>query len=146
MRELRARRMLFLRLVGVLRLREEAPMSVDCCDGEPCVVDYTTRQRARIEHKCSCCGETIPRTHFYFRQFLVWGGTIDTIKRCARCQALYDALVTSHPGDWETAVALRLDCGHSYREVYEADPPPELARLAFLTPDEMQADLAQVKP
>jgi hypothetical protein len=120
-------------------------MSVDCFDGEPIVVDDTTRRRARKEHKCSCCRETIPRTHFYFRQFVVWDGTTDTIKRCARCQTLYEALVASHPGDWETAVAWRLDCGHSYKEVYDTEPPPEIARLAFMTPSEMQ-ELAKGAP
>lgn len=119
-------------------------MSVDCCDGEPIVVDDTTRRRARKDHKCQCCSETIPRTHIYFRQFVVWDGTTDTIKRCARCQTLYEALVKSHPDDQETAVAWRLDCGHTYGEVYDgADPPPELERLAFMTPEEMQAELTK---
>ncbi len=117
-------------------------MSIDCTDGEPIVRDSTTQRRARKDHKCSCCGETIPRTHIYFRHFLIWGGTSDTIKRCARCQTLYEALVKSHPDDQETAVALRLDCGHSYVDVYDEAPPSELERLAFMTPAEMQAEIA----
>ncbi len=108
-------------------------MSVDYDEGIPIDVDDTVRRRARKDHKCSCCGETIPRTHIYFRHFVLWDGTTDTIKRCARCQTLYEALVKSHPYDQETAVAFRLDCGHSYVDVYDEAPPPELERLAFMT-------------
>ena len=35
-----------------------------------------------------------------------------------------------------------LHCGHDFQEVFRKEPPPDLARLAFLTPSEMQAEFS----
>ncbi len=119
-------------------------MSVDCVDGEPVVVYSNRRHRARKDHKCDACRETIRRGDIYFYLFAVWDGSPDTTKRCARCEQIYQALCVLHreEKDGETAPAWALDCGDSFQEVFDREPPPELAELAFLTADEMQARLA----
>jgi hypothetical protein len=40
----------------------------------------------------------------------------------------------------------QLMCGHEYVETHGAEPPPRIARLAFLTADDMQAELAHPNP
>ncbi len=121
-------------------------MSTYCGDGEPVVVHENRRRRARKEHKCSACRETIRVGDFYFNEFSVWDGNTETVKRCARCEQIFQALCMLHRtekrGD-ETWPASRLDCGDSFQDVFDRDPPPELAELAFLTADEMQARLAR---
>lgn len=118
-------------------------MSVDCFDGEPIDVDQEVTRRARKEHICDACRGTIPRTHFYIRHTVIWDGGVEVIKRCLRCQAIYEELCKLHHQECEdTAPAWRLDCGDTFRDVFDRDPPPELARLAFLTPEEAQAELA----
>ena len=116
-------------------------MSVDCWDGEPNVVDDCERRRARQEHRCRACRETIRRGDLYFRHFLVWDGQAQIYKRCARCQILYEALTKLHEErhDGETAPAYALDCGDTYEQVFDEPAPPELESLAFLTAAEAQA-------
>lgn len=123
-------------------------MSIDC-DGM-CDIWTRKRQRARKAHKCDCCGEPIERGHIYATHFTLYEGTTEYVKRCLRCEALYDALTermraAGTLGD-ETP-DLFLNCGHDYEERWGEAPPPELARLAFLTPAEMQAEaLAKMLP
>lgn len=116
-------------------------MSVDT-DGY-CDVWERKRQRARKEHWCDCCCEPIPRGHLYATHFTVYNGGTDFVKRCLRCEAIYDAL-TERMRDagtlGEEAPDSRLDCGHSYRDRWGEDAPLELERLAFLTPAELQAE------
>lgn len=133
-------------------------MSVDCGDGgEPVVVDNQRQMRARKEHQCRACNETIERGHLYVRHTLIYGGTVDETIRCLRCDAIYEQLCKIHRasneanrerarangnyGDYDTDwPALALDCGHEFTERWGKEPPPELARLAFLTPAEVQAE------
>jgi hypothetical protein len=117
-------------------------MSVDCTDGEPFDVYPNNRiQRARVEHKCGACREPIRRGDMYSYTFAVFDGSPEAIKRCARCELLYRALVPIQPED--TACDPELNCGHTWEENF-GDPPPEhVARLAFVTPDEAQTLFAE---
>ena len=42
-----------------------------------------------------------------------------------------------HEPEWP---AVALNCGHEFKERWGREPPPELARLAFMTPAELQAE------
>lgn len=99
--------------------------------------------RARKAHWCAACAEVIPAGHIYARVRLCWDGTASTIKRCARCQTIHLHLREQAPGD--TWPSERLDCGETYQDHWETDPPPEIAALAFASPEEMQRELARVE-
>ncbi len=148
-------------------------MSVDCDDsGEPIVVDTQRRVRARKEHHCDACRETVERGHLYVRHVVIWGGQVETTVRCLRCDAIYQALVVIHRTENEKSIEARrklyfecrhdqtrltteerrlvdrdsdwpdiaLNCGHEFKERWGVEPPPELARLAFMTQAEMQTE------
>ena len=156
-------------------------MSIDCSDGESIDVDTERRVRARKEHKCDACGETIERGHVYTRHVLIYARQVDTTIRCLRCDAIYEQLVVIHRERNERAREeqrkfrensrvigyergltaeqrellyhepewpdLALKCGHEFTKKWGVEPPPELARLAFVTQAELQAEaLARIKP
>lgn len=149
-------------------------MSVDCGDGEPLDVDSQRRMRARKEHRCDACKETIERGHFYVRHTLIHAGEVDETLRCLRCDAIYQQLVVIHreynerarreqqrfrensnvigyersltaeqrallyhESEWPDVA---LNCGHEFTKRWGREPPPELARLAFMTQAELQAE------
>jgi hypothetical protein len=101
---------------------------------------YTEKLRCAVKnHKCSACGETILKGTHYFSVHWVFDGTAQTIKRCARCQAIHLHLRTLSPGDmWPDE---ELNCGEEYREHWGKDPPKEIAELAFLRPEEVPLPL-----
>ncbi len=115
-------------------------MSVDCSDGEYPDIENERRVRARKEHSCDACKETIERGHLYVKHTLIYEGTVDTTVRCLRCDAIYQQLVVIHADCCLELPDLSLNCGHEFKERWGKEPPPELARLAFLTPTEMQAE------
>jgi hypothetical protein len=125
-------------------------MSVDVFDADPVDIWQQTRLRARKEHRCAACKETIRRGDLYVQHKSLFDGSWETVKRCLRCDAMYKALDDKiHKAtDGEEAADIRLACGHEYKKRWGEEPPPELARLAFMTADDMQAEaLAQmVKP
>ena len=97
--------------------------------------------RARKEHECCACKETIRRGDKYERFAFKWDGEFECLVRCLRCCAIAEAC-HARLADWnEEGVAYRLNCGHEWSERFEEEPPPEVARLAFLTPDEAQREL-----
>lgn len=120
-------------------------MSIDCDGGERVDVDRERQVRARKEHKCHACKETIERGHLYIRHTLIYAREVDVTVRCLRCDAIYQRLVEIHresnrvsdETDWPD---LALNCGHEFKERWGREPPPELARLAFMTPAELQAE------
>src|ERR1700761_8053528 len=115
-------------------------MSVECGDEYSTIWREDVR-RARKDHKCSACNETIRRGDLYSYTFSLFDGDTEEIKRCARCEVMYRALLKLHTGS-DVTVAPCLDCGHDFQEVFRKEPPPDLARLAFLTPSEMQAEFS----
>ena len=117
-------------------------MSVDCSDGEYADVDRERTIRAAKEHRCAACKETIRRSDIYVLHKILFDGDWETVKRCLRCDAMYHALDVKlkKASDYEEAADIRLNCGHEYKKRWGEEPPPELARLAFLTADEMQTE------
>jgi len=105
-------------------------------EGDYCAVSDHSVRTARIEHRCAACGETVRPGDKYARTFYVFDGDAHTVKRCARCEAIYDHLCKrmAEEGDQDEYCNDRLACGHGYRERWEEDPPPEIAALAFWLP------------
>ncbi len=108
-------------------------MSFDGCD-EVADVWRDTRRRARKEHRCSACGDTIRRGDHYIDHLSIHRGVLDSCNRCMRCEAIY--LHLRDISDWEDQPMPALDCGHEYQEVHGREPPPEIAALAFALPGE----------
>jgi hypothetical protein len=102
-----------------------------------CDVWEINHRKARKEHKCDACQETIPVGHVYANQFSVFEGSAETIKRCMRCEMIYQHLCSIEE-DPDFAPSPRLDCGHDYDEVHYRQPPEHVAKLAFMTPEEIQ--------
>lgn len=114
-------------------------MSVDTYDCEPWDVNPEERKRrARKEHTCSCCAEMIRRGDLYIYEFAVFDGRPDEVKRCLRCQAIYDHLLETHINAEDSSVDRELRCGHTYREVHGCEPPDAIAALAFALPGDLQ--------
>ena len=128
-------------------------MSLDCYDGDPAEVYNERSVRAAKERPCDACDDPIRRGDIYIRDALLYDGRWDIVVRCLRCDAIYQHLVKVHEEDrrkrdHEEYPDRSLNCGHTYQKRWGHDPPPEIARLAFMTPDEVQAELAakQVAP
>lgn len=93
--------------------------------------------RARKEHTCEACRETIPGGVRYARIFVLFDGEKKHYKRCLRCQAIHEHLrgLCLEQGDmWPDE---RLNCGQAYEEEW-GETPPEIAELAFLSPGDVQ--------
>lgn len=63
-----------------------ATACIDVCDYE----DYATvlcekTRRARKDHRCGECGETIPAGALYLYEATLFDGSVSTHKTCARC-------------------------------------------------------------
>lgn len=96
-----------------------------------------TSRIARKEHVCAACKETIRIGDRYAIVGIVFDGEAESVKRCLRCQEIHEHL--RKLGAYEMWPAERLDCGEEYKEHWGHEPPPEIAALAFATPEEMQA-------
>lgn len=127
----------------VARGRKRGAVSVSV-DGYNDVQSCKTR-RARKEHRCDACRETIRVGDSYINEFTVYDGNSDTTKRCLRCDAMLDAIqsrmIDADIDPHEEGVDRALNCGHTWNEDFREEPPEEVARLAFLTRDEAQAEL-----
>ena len=102
---------------------------------EPIVIEW---RKARKEHKCVACGETIragDRYHFVSQK----DDTFGTFKHCARCWTLGEAILEAGADSWQ----YDLNCGVSWQEAFGQEPPDEVARLAFMTREEAQATIAR---
>lgn len=98
-----------------------------------------TWRRARIEHKCCACWETIRPGDRYHYASGVWDGHGDSFKHCARCWAIFTKLLSVVE---EGGVELRLNCGAEWRDNF--DPAEEPVELAFITIDEAQEQLIKL--
>lgn len=103
------------------------------CDafGEPVQAWSEKWRKARKEHWCCACEETIRPGDRYHYSSGVFDNSGFSYKHCARCWTIYKALVGYFHdlGDYETCVDLELNCGEIWRY-----PPPEVAALAFALP------------
>jgi hypothetical protein len=95
-------------------------------------------RRARREHRCCACGETIRPGDRYHYLSGIWSGRPDRYKHCARCWHLLKLLEdqTTAAADFGEGISLTMDCGELWRDNFDA---PEPSELAFLTADEAQA-------
>lgn len=92
-------------------------------------------RKARKEHKCCACHEMIRKgDHYHFLAGIWDGESFARFKHCARCWAILRALWAA-----DAEPELHLDCGETWESALEGPVPEEVARLAFLTPDEAQA-------
>ena len=96
---------------------------------EVATVQASEWRRARKAHDCCSCKEGIRPGELYHYTSQLFDGSWDSWKHCARCYAICKAL-------WDSGaetIEYELNCG----EIWE-DPPPAVARLAFLTRTEAQ--------
>jgi hypothetical protein len=111
-------------------------VDTDSFDGH-CDVWEESLRRARKEHKCDACHEPIQRGELYHATRSLFDGRWDTTYRCARCETMYRFL---QPLMARGEVCHEeLDCGHEFTEVFNREPPPEVAALAFMSQAEAQA-------
>lgn len=124
-------------------------MSQSCDDDGETVFHYRSGHvTARSEHRCVCCPEPIRPGDIHYHASWNWEGRWESFRRCARCHLLYLELVALHKqhrilddyGDL-MGVDPELNCGHTFEKVFGREPPEKLARLAFMTPDEVQSML-----
>ena len=105
-----------------------------CVDGEPTESKLMSEwRRARKEHRCYACHETVRVGDRYHVNAGRWDGKVEDIKHCARCWTMGEE-IGAMAGCWQYDLA----CGVSWQDAFEEEPPPHVARLAFLTPDEAQ--------
>ena len=99
---------------------------------------------ARKAHQCSACRGDIRKGDRYSYTAFVFEGEVETIKRCLRCEYIYQTLrndlgagrISDEDTDY---IEPRLDCGHRYEDTHAEPMPDHLARVAFMTLDEIQA-------
>lgn len=96
--------------------------------------------RARKDHKCDACRETIRRGDRYHRTAIGTDYGVETWRHCLRCYAICKALWAAGAG----TIDMELDCGHTWEENHKDGElrcacPDEVAALAFATADDMQA-------
>lgn len=115
------------------------------CDGQADIYEQRTR-KARKAHECEACELPIRPGDTYTRETMLFDGRWENTVRCARCQMIFEHLVTmcrSGDGFEEEWPDSRLNCGHEYRERWGIDPPAWLAALAFWMPSD---PLPEVNP
>lgn len=102
-------------------------------------------RRARRAHVCAACKRPIAAGDRYASAHIVHSdGGGETVKRCGPCETIHRHLRDKGMGEmWP---AEKLDCGEDYDEHWGEDPPPEIARLAFLTDAEAGSLLAPEPP
>ena len=105
-------------------------------------------RRSRTKRACMACGETIRVGDRYANVFIVEeDGDTDTVVRCLRCQEIHRAVRRAwrSQGVHDMWPDERLNCGETWEDEHDGAPPPDVARLAFLTADEAQRELTDTK-
>lgn len=102
----------------------------DIADGT-CPIWEERELTARKAHACMACRQAISPGHRYHRVDSMFEGHWDHWVHCLRCWAIYDAIRARLPPYEPICIDPRLNCGELW-----ADPPPEVAALAFLLPGE----------
>lgn len=104
------------------------------CD-ETYAVYRELRVTARKPFECDCvpCSVTVRAGDGYMKVTTIHDGRVETIRRCLRCQHIHEHLRELGEDMWPDE---RLNCGHTYQDNWECEPPPEIAALAFWQPGE----------
>jgi hypothetical protein len=105
------------------------------CDGQYDIYDETNF-RARKDHKCDACDETIRPGDVYTRVFMLYDGEKSHVKRCARCQKIHLHLRGLGDSGEQLWPDEELDCGEEYTRHWGVAPPDDIAALAFALPGE----------
>jgi hypothetical protein len=91
-------------------------------------------RKARKPHECGACGRPIAPGDTYASAHIVFSnGGGETVKRCGPCELIHKHLRNINHDTWP---AEKLDCGEEYKEHWGAEPPPEIAALAFASDEE----------
>lgn len=109
-------------------------------EGECCEVYHTKRIRARKMHECHACKRFIRPGDNYTKTTIVQSGETEMYRRCGACETTFNhlqELCWERDPMWAPDPALL--CGLRYEDEWEKEPPPEIARLPFLTDDEASA-------
>lgn len=100
------------------------------------------RRRARVTHACYACGEVIRVSDVYAATFCVGRDGTESYCHCLRCEAMLKAIRQAHLRQGiNIGIEWGLDCGNDWKDVV-GDLPDDVAMLAFMTADEMQASCA----
>jgi hypothetical protein len=102
-------------------------------------------QKARKEHICCACKETIRIGDRYRVSRLVSDDPdhrFEFYKHCLRCAAMLDAIRAARP---DAGIRWELDCGEDWKDTI-GDLPDDIASLAFMTSDEAQEHLLKPAP
>lgn len=102
-----------------------------CWDWEEPEIRNMYWRRARKQHECYACHETIRTGDLYHIDSQRLDGEFYRFKHCARCWRMIEFL-WSYTCD---AVAYDLDCG---AEPFDEDDPDAPHEIAFWTPDDAQ--------
>lgn len=101
------------------------------CADSYCDVYNEIGRKARKEHECCACHETIRKGERYVVISSLFDGKWATDKQCLRCNTMLIGIAI-HTGE---PVVVTLDCG---ADPFEPGQVPELEYLAFATREEMQ--------
>lgn len=120
-------------------------MSVCCDDGEQVAYYRETRRTARKQHDCCACEIQILPGHTYWVIAACWDGRARRWKRCDRCQFIHQELraICGPKGEWPDE---ELNCGHTFEEAHDREPPEYLAALAFWQPGDVLPHVAPCTP
>lgn len=115
-------------------------MSTYAGDGEPVDRFCEEVRRAKKARRCGACREAIDAGDLYHRSAFLYAGEWEVINRCARCEAMFRFLAPLvRARDSEDVCDSRLNCGHTWQDNFEGEPPVAIQALAFLTKEEAQA-------
>lgn len=107
-------------------------------EGDYCPVHDRRWRKARKEHTCDACHETIAPGQRYHRTALLYDGSWSTTNRCERCQAIFEHLSVRIKKEGSMVddeyCNAELNCGHEYKKRWDEEPPPDIAALAFWRP------------
>ncbi len=95
-------------------------------------------RKARIEHVCTGCHETISPGHHYQSTASLFDGHWTTWKHCRRCDDLFTAIADAHrktSGEYVVYIDPQFNCGESWVDNF-GDLPDPVAALAFALPGE----------
>lgn len=99
---------------------------------------YRSRvQRSRKERVCCACNEPVRAGDLYQYTFGIWDGEPSKYVHCLRCYKILDVLCQR-----DQSPQMDLGCGHEWKEIFDEEPPEEIAALAFMTHEEIQAMVA----
>jgi hypothetical protein len=102
----------------------------DIADGR-CDIWEEYSRTARKQHKCMACDESIRIGDIYHRVDSLYDGIWNHWIHCMRCWKIWRAL-RDDATDWDVYIDPYLNCGETWH-----DPPPEIAKLAFALPGEI---------